>query len=48
MYYIISQNYRLSEAGKVVVYTTSVKIVRETYDRCIKVIMIFTEKRTTI
>jgi len=33
----VLQNYRLLEAGKVVIYTTSVKIIRETHDRCLKV-----------
>ncbi|KAK2151958.1 hypothetical protein LSH36_344g01018 [Paralvinella palmiformis] len=32
-----NKNYRLLEAGKVVIYTTSVKIIRETHDRCLKV-----------
>jgi len=34
-YYV--QDYRSVESGKVVLYTTGVKVVRGTYDKCLRV-----------
>ena len=34
---ILLQNYKVKDAGKVVVYTTTMGVVRETYNRCINV-----------
>jgi len=31
------QDYRSSEKGKLVLYTTGVKVVRDTYDKCLRV-----------
>jgi len=31
------QDYRSLESGKIVVYTTSVMVVRDTYDKCLRV-----------
>lgn len=35
--YLIFQNYKEKDAGKVVVYATTMGIVRETYQACMKV-----------
>ena len=34
---ILFQNYRAGELGKVVLYTTSMRIVRETAEKCLRI-----------
>jgi len=33
----VGQDYRSAEKGKVLLYTTGVKVVRDTYDKCLRV-----------
>lgn len=37
---LVFQNYKIKDAGKVVVYVTSMSIVRETFFACLKVLQI--------